>query len=259
MMLIRAAFAGCATVAAMAFVSQPWQLLALRLVEGSLTGTVTAATVLVATTTPKARLGYALGLLQTAVFAGSSIGPLFGGVLADTIGPRPTFLVAGSMLGLAGLLTLLIVRERFEPPVPAPPSDAPAPTGRWNRVRGAAGPLLSGAVVTLVLALFVIRFAAMAVQPIVPLFVASLAPAPPIPRRSPASCSAPSASPAPSRPSSSAASATGSATARSCSPASPPPACSTCRWRWPATRGNWPPCKASSASPPAAWCRPRTP
>ncbi len=176
MMLIRAAFAGCATVAAMAFVSQPWQLLALRLVEGSLTGTVTAATVLVATTTPKARLGYALGLLQTAVFAGSSIGPLFGGVLADTIGPRPTFLVAGSMLGLAGLLTLLIVRERFEPPVPAPPSDAPAPTGRWSRVRGAAGPLLSGAVVTLVLALFVIRFAAMAVQPIVPLFVASLAP-----------------------------------------------------------------------------------
>ena len=151
MMLIRAALAGCATVSAMAFVGEPWQLLGLRLVEGSLTGTVTAATVLVATTTPKARLGYALGLLQTAVFA-------------------------GSMLGLAGVLTLLIVRERFEPPAPAAPSALPRPAGRWGRVRLAAGPLLSGAVVTLVLSLFVIRFAAMAVQPIVPLFVASLAP-----------------------------------------------------------------------------------
>ena len=176
MMLIRAALAGCATVSAMAFVGEPWQLLGLRLVEGSLTGTVTAATVLVATTTPKARLGFALGLLQTAVFAGASIGPLVGGVLADRIGPRPTFVVAGSMLGLAGVLTLLIVRERFEPPAPAAPSALPPPAGRWGRVRLAAGPLLSGAVVTLVLSLFVIRFAAMAVQPIVPLFVASLAP-----------------------------------------------------------------------------------
>ena len=175
-MLIRAAFAGSLTVSAMAFVGAPWQLLALRLVEGSLTGTVTAATVLVATTTPKERIGFALGLLQTAVFAGSSIGPLFGGVLADRIGPRPTFLVAGSMLGLAGLLTLLIVRERFERPAKAAASAAPRPTSRWGRVRASAGPLLSGAVLALVLALFVIRFAAMAVQPIVPLFVAELAP-----------------------------------------------------------------------------------
>ena len=38
--------------------------------------------------TPKARLGYGLGLIQTAVFAGSSLGPLPGGFLADRIGPR---------------------------------------------------------------------------------------------------------------------------------------------------------------------------
>lgn len=172
-MLIRAAAGGCLTVALMAFVTAPWQLLGLRLVEGALTGTVAAATVLVATGTPKERLGYALGLLQTAIFAGSSFGPLVGGVLADRIGFRPTFLVASTLLGLAALLTVVAVRERFEPPAAGPVD----PTiGRWRRFWAATAPLLTGALVTLVAALFVIRFAAMAVQPIVPLFVAELAP-----------------------------------------------------------------------------------
>ena len=171
-MLLRATFAATATVGLMGLATQPWHLLALRLVEGALTGTVTAATALVATTTPKARLGYALGMVQTAVFAGSSLGPLFGGVLADEIGPRPTFAVASACLGTAGLIVLFLVRERF---VPAP-RRATAGGGRLAALRAATGSLLVPGLLTLVGVLFVVRLAAMAVQPIVPLFVKALAP-----------------------------------------------------------------------------------
>ena len=175
MMLVRAAFAGAFTVGLMGLATAPWQLLGLRLVEGALTGTVTAATVLVSTTTPKARLGFALGMLQTAIFAGASIGPLVGGVLADRIGPRPTFFVAGAMLFAAGLLSVFLVRESFVPAARAS-VDEDDRRGRLARFRAAAGPLFGGTVVMLIVSLFVIRFAAMAVQPIVPLFVEQLAP-----------------------------------------------------------------------------------
>ncbi|MGI9253413.1 MAG: MFS transporter [Thermomicrobiales bacterium] len=175
MMLIRAAFAGAFTVGLMGLATAPWQLMGLRMVEGALTGTVTAATVLVATTTPKARLGFALGLLQTAIFAGASLGPLLGGFLADRIGPRPTFFVAGSMLGIAGVLAVLVVRESFTP-TPRATVETDVRLGRWERFVASAAPLFSSAVVMLILSLLVIRFAAMAVQPILPLFVEQLAP-----------------------------------------------------------------------------------
>lgn len=174
MMLIRAAFAGACTVALMSLAVAPWQLLALRLVEGGFSGTVTAATALVAVTTPRRKLGFALGLLQTAVFAGSSLGPLIGGLLADRIGMRQTFWVAGGMLATAATLALLLVREQFTPT----PRAAFADDGgsRWRQMRVGAAAMFGPVVVMLILALFVIRFASMAVQPIIPLFVESLSP-----------------------------------------------------------------------------------
>ena len=172
-MLIRAAFAGAATVGLMALATQPWHLLALRLVEGAFTGTVTASTVLVASTTPKARLGYALGMVQTAVFAGASLGPLFGGVLADRIGPRPTFLAASACLAVSGLLVVVFVRERF---VPAPRAARPAAGPPPARLRASGGFLLAGPMLVLVGLLFGVRMASSAVQPIVPLYVLQLAP-----------------------------------------------------------------------------------
>jgi DHA1 family multidrug resistance protein-like MFS transporter len=40
----------------------------------------------VTSTTPSTHLGHALGLLQTAIFTGSSVGPLAGGLLAARMG-----------------------------------------------------------------------------------------------------------------------------------------------------------------------------
>ena len=71
-MLLRGLFGGAGVVVMMGFASAPWQLLGLRVLEGMLTGTVAAATALIATSAPKRRLGYALGMVQTAVFAGAA-------------------------------------------------------------------------------------------------------------------------------------------------------------------------------------------
>lgn len=114
-MLLRSMFAAPFTVGLMGFATAPWHLLALRFVEGAFTGTVTASTALVAAASPKARLGYSLGLVQTAVFSGASPCPLFGGLLADQIGYRPTFAVSAALLGSAGVIVLFSC-TRISPP-----------------------------------------------------------------------------------------------------------------------------------------------
>src|ERR671920_633186 len=80
-MLLRGLFGGAGVVTLMGFATAPWQLLVLRVFEGSMTGTVAAAAALVATSAPRHRMGYALGMVQTAVFAGAAGGPLLGGLI----------------------------------------------------------------------------------------------------------------------------------------------------------------------------------
>lgn len=164
-MLLRAQFAAFCTIGLMGFATSPWQILGLRMVEGALTGTVTAATALVAATVPKERLGYGLGLIQTAIFSGAAIGPLFGGVLADQIGYRPTFWTASLMMFVAGMVTILFVREQFTP-VEKRANDAP-PVSAWKLL---FTPLLLGMTLTL----FMIRTAEGAVQPIMSLYIETL-------------------------------------------------------------------------------------
>lgn len=171
-MLLRGLFGGALAVALMGLATAPWQLAALRVLEGSLTGTVVAATALVATSAPKHRLGYALGMVQTAVFAGAAAGPLFGGFAYDRIGPRATFGVAAAMLFLGGVFVALFAREQFA----AAPRVAREGASRLAHVRASGAFLFSLAMLTMFAAIFVIRMIAMAMQPVIPLFVQQLAP-----------------------------------------------------------------------------------
>ena len=161
-MLMRAQFSSFFTIGLMVFASQAWHLLGLRLVEGALAGTVTAATALVAASMPKDRLGFGLGMIQTAVFSGSAAGPLLGGVLADQIGFRASFGVSAFMLLSSGLITVFFVQERFTPVKRE--AGAPKQVSMWKIV---AAPALLG----LVMVMLAVRFSAAAVQPITPLFV----------------------------------------------------------------------------------------
>ena len=168
LMVQRAMFGGAITLAAMGFVQNVWQLAMLRAIQGMLTGTVSAATTLVASSTPRERSGYALGLLQMAVWTGASVGPLVGGLIADTWGYRAAFWVTGILLFLAGLVVWRFVEEDFQR---ADPEEAKAGGGFFEGVRLVVRqrPLLS-----LFSIRFLIRLAVRLIGPVLPLFVQSL-------------------------------------------------------------------------------------
>ena len=167
-MLIRAMFGGGIVISLMTFVNSPWQLLVLKAIQGSLTGTVAAATVLTASITPAAQLAFALGLLQTMIQVGNSLGPLIGGVISDFFGYRAAFFSTGLTLGLAAL----IVFKWVDKDVPPAAETKPSRLSLFPDMRPvAASPLL----ITIMLVTVGINMAVNAASPMLPLFLKSLA------------------------------------------------------------------------------------
>ena len=116
-MVMRSMFGGMVVLLLMGFAQNIYQLLALRIMQGALTGTVSASTALVSSIVPERRTGFALGLMQTAVFVGHSLGPWMGGAAAEALGHRVPFFIAAGFLLAGGLLTLFGVHEDYKPPV----------------------------------------------------------------------------------------------------------------------------------------------
>ena len=114
-MVIRATLAGAFIMTLMGFVTNVEQLVALRLLQGVFTGTVAAATTLVAGVVPRERSGAAMGSLQTAIYLGTALGPLVGGISGDHLGYRPSFWITGALLFLSGVLVTAFVQEDFKP------------------------------------------------------------------------------------------------------------------------------------------------
>ncbi len=170
-MLVRAMVCGAITTGLMGLVMAPWQLLILFILDGALSGTVSAAMTLVAVSTPKERLGYAMGLLQTAIFTGFSLGPLLGGVLADRVGYRPVFGLGSLLLISAAVLALVLTRETFAKPAPGPSEST-----RGSRLGQLRVILLAGAMPAALGVMFALRLATGAVTPVLPLFVERIAP-----------------------------------------------------------------------------------
>jgi MFS family permease len=117
-MMLRASFGGAVCLALMGLVPNVQWLLALRFIQGTLTGTVSAAQTLVSVHTPVNRTGLALGVLSSAVFIGNMVGNMLGGLLAEVYGYRTVFYVSGVVLLLATSITWFGVREDFESHVP---------------------------------------------------------------------------------------------------------------------------------------------
>ncbi len=170
-MVERAMFGGALVIGLMALARSAPQLALLRALQGMLTGTVAAANTLVASTAPRDRVGYAMGLLQMAIYLGSSIGPLLGGFIADRLGFHATFLTTSGLLLAGGLMVAVRVHEDFSPP---PRSGMSAGTALWDNLRRV---LSSLPLVSVLSVRFLMRLAARALSPMLPLVVQSLAPA----------------------------------------------------------------------------------
>lgn len=115
-MLIRAIFLGTLILFLMGLAKNVQQLFILRLFQGLLTGTIVSANALISSITPRENSGYGFGLIQTSIFAGASIGPLIGGVIVDNIGYRNSFFLSSFITFLAGIMVIVLVKEKFKPP-----------------------------------------------------------------------------------------------------------------------------------------------
>lgn len=166
-MVVRSMVGGTAIVTLMGLATSPEQLLALRLIQGAVTGTVAACNALAASSTPRRRLGFALGMMQVALFTGTSIGPLAGGLVSDLCGYRAAFYTAGILMLVGALIVIAFVHEDFR----RPEQDTPQP-GVWAESRALLAmtifPVLLGVI-------FLIQFGNTIVAPILSLFIADLA------------------------------------------------------------------------------------
>ncbi len=114
LMVERATFGGAVILLLMAFVRTGEELVLLRAVQGLITGTIAATNALVAAQVPRDRMGFAMGALQVGQGAGVALGPVIGGLIADSYGHSYAFFVTSAMLFLAGVLVLFGIKEKFE-------------------------------------------------------------------------------------------------------------------------------------------------
>lgn len=114
-MLLRSALGMSIIMLLMGLAQNVWQLLGLRALLGLLGGFVPNANALIATQIPRHKSGWALGTLSTGAVSGALLGPLAGGILADSYGLRPVFFITASVLLLCFIVTLLLIREHFTP------------------------------------------------------------------------------------------------------------------------------------------------
>lgn len=166
LMVMRSMFCSAFILGGMAYVHSVHQLLALRMLQGLLSGTVAASVALISSVVPTHRAGFALGLMHTALYVGNSLGPGIGGQLAFSYGLRTPFLWAAGALLLGGTLTSLFVREEFDP------SECQADQGHagtlWQMLR-------LGGFMTMAGLLFAVQFSGSFVGPILPLYIEQLA------------------------------------------------------------------------------------
>ncbi|MFT8616342.1 MAG: multidrug efflux MFS transporter [Lentilactobacillus hilgardii] len=115
LMLVRASAGMAIVFFLMGLVTNVWELIGLRLLQGVFSGYISNANALIATQVPKSKSGQALGTLVTGNVSGTLLGPLLGGILASLFSYRVTFFITGFLLLSVFFLTLFLVHEDFKP------------------------------------------------------------------------------------------------------------------------------------------------
>ncbi|AUX78357.1 MFS transporter [Sinorhizobium fredii] len=163
-MLLRASLGMALLMPLMGLATDIWQFAGLRLLAGIAGGYASGAVILVAAQTPKARSGWALGLLASGVMAGNLLGPLIGGSLPPLIGLRPIFWAAGGLIFVAFVATLFFVREM---PKTRPPLTEDQTSG-WSQIPN------KGIIMTMMWTGLLLMVANLSIEPIITVYVRSL-------------------------------------------------------------------------------------
>lgn len=111
-MIIRSGICLCVVYLLCYFVRNPYELIAVRVLQGLLAGFVPSSIALIATNTGEKHVGYALGVMSTAGAAGSIIGPLVGGTVSRFVGFREAFLCSFVIVLAAVLIAWIGAKEQ---------------------------------------------------------------------------------------------------------------------------------------------------
>ncbi|RKN84880.1 MFS transporter [Paenibacillus ginsengarvi] len=166
-MLLRSGFGMALVMVLMGFAGNVWHLFLLRMLNGTISGFVPAAVALMSTTTPREKIGFSMGTLQSGGTAGSILGPFIGGLLAEWVGFRPIFYITGTLLFFASMLAMIVVKEKFDASKAAKLPNVSVVAGL--KELGKIPQLTSLFTVT-----FLIQFSMLSSMPLIPLFVQHL-------------------------------------------------------------------------------------
>jgi DHA1 family multidrug resistance protein-like MFS transporter len=163
-MVLRAGFSLAAVYFLGAFVQSPLQLFVMRLLQGFANGFVPASLSIVASSVPKEKMGYSLGLMQTGLLLGGIFGPLLGGSLSHFFGMRLSFIIAAAAIFFGTLAVKFLVGEAV------------------NRAESAQGSMLEDfktalhnkKLIEMLLLLFIVQMATVMLQPLLTLYIAEL-------------------------------------------------------------------------------------
>lgn len=165
-MLLRASFGMAVAMGLMGLVTNVWQLIALRALQGVFAGFISNAQALVASQAPRKYSGRALSTLITGAVSGQLFGPVIGGFLAQLFSIRNTFFITAGLLLVAFLLSLFFVQEHFKPVEHhRNPGDSRNPLAAFQNPRLIIMMLCSTAIV---------QFGSASIAPIISLYVREL-------------------------------------------------------------------------------------
>ena len=165
--LIRSSFGMALCNILIAFQTTPEGVVLIRLMQGLVSGFYSASITLIASESPIERTGWALGLLASANLAGSLIGPLLGGYIADTVGIRNDFIIVGTLMGLAGVLATIFIHENYVP--------QPNPEKLSLRKLKEQIPEFNS-IVALCVASFIYAICIMSLQPVISVYIKGIVP-----------------------------------------------------------------------------------
>jgi MFS family permease len=111
LLVLRSLGAFVLTKGAMAFVTAPWQLVALRGLLGVFAGYGALTMSMAAESVPRDQMPRAIGVVQMGQRLGPAVGPIVGGVIAPLVGLRRSFLVTAAFYLVAMLTVTMFYRE----------------------------------------------------------------------------------------------------------------------------------------------------
>jgi DHA1 family multidrug resistance protein-like MFS transporter len=152
-------------MSAMAFVTAPWHVLALRAIQGLFAGYGALALTMAADAAPREKMAFAIGTVQTAQRIGPALGPVIGGMVAALVGLRQAFLVTSIFYVVALALVFVMYKE------PAHHTQADAQRPRRVSFRSV---LAFENFVLLIVVVFALTFVDRSLGPVLPLYIAEL-------------------------------------------------------------------------------------